>query len=717
MDESELSSAQTTIEAHSKLLKFQSNMIQQAMDLIDDYEMSASHGPLFSAAHNPWGFLRAGSPNDGHATDRAMLAVHQALIDDVYNWPGLLAECNRVLFEGRAWLTADFYPGASPLPADLDELPCATEPCAVALNATVPRAWGHPTGFSMGHARRPTGFYLSPGQLVRVSVPESLVDAGYWVLVGSHTHDNSIKDRHLRMDRVTVSQAITAVDTLVGNPLGGGVYILVPYLADLGQVSVSIAGGVVSSPLFQRTGVRLMTDDEWLVRRAAPGPWADFETDNFMLNVPSSWVYLFEGPTALLDSYDLAMEGTAEMFGYPPAYRHGGVHTLYLQPDRHIAKPAFGTGYPQVNQLWDPTQKYDGNHVHWYFRNPLGWATCWHELGHTQQRQDLTFQYRGETEAINNFLYTYVAHVKFGVDFNTAFNLSWGHFPTPCLGCSRNYEPDDAAVHWMITPNFRDGNEMDYSRGYGLNEFDYQHRGYGKYADIVRLFGWETFTAFYHKEQQDKELGLVHDMADYNFGLASEQSAWPDIRTLRWSIAAGVDLRPLIHAWGIHPVNSAALATKMMEMELVVSERVRCLLLRYRELIPSDNAAFNIFFEKIYPGRPRPPSDATNPAGVGWYNVWRDAYSAADGTNAKAALTAILELYYGHATEASCSGVESGQGIVDGSANYAWLAPFNIVEPSSNPASEASSTTWTSTSASSSFVLIFLAFFSLRHRD
>ncbi|CAK0893080.1 unnamed protein product, partial [Prorocentrum cordatum] len=487
MGESQLSSAKTTVEAQSKLLKFNSTMIQLAMDLIDAYEMSDSHGPLFSAAHNPDGFLRAASPDDGHATDRAMLAVHQALIDDVYGWPGLLAECNRGLFEGRGWLTADFYPGAAPRPADRSELPCATVPCAVALNATVPRAWGHPTQYSMGHARRPTGFYLSPGQLVRVSVPESLVDAGYQVLVGSHTHDNSEKDLHLRMDRVTVAQAITAVDTLVGNPLGGGIYILVPYLADLGEVSVNITGGVVSSPLFQRTGLRLMTDGEWLTQRAAPGPWADFETDNFMLNVPSSWVYSFEGPTSLLESYDLAMEGMAEMFGYPPAYRHGGVHTLYLQPDRHIAHPAYGTGYPQVNQLWDPTESYDGNYDHWYLRDPMGWPVCWHELGHTQQRQDLTFQYRGETEAIVNFLYTYVAHVKFGVDFDTAFKLGISH---------SNYDPDDAAVHWMITPNFRDGNEMDHSHT-ELDEFRYQHRGYGKYADIVRLFGWETFTSFY----------------------------------------------------------------------------------------------------------------------------------------------------------------------------------------------------------------------------
>ena len=118
-----------------------------------------------------------------------------------------------------------------------------------------------------------------------------------------------------------------------------------------------------------------------------------------------------------------------------------------------------------------------------------------HELGHTQQRQAPEFQYAGETEAIVNFLWVYVHHVKFGVvspcfwssspqtsgfsthasghhllltppsplqEFNEAFRTSFGG----------NYEPDDAAVHWMITPNFREGNEMDRSHT-PLDEYRY----------------------------------------------------------------------------------------------------------------------------------------------------------------------------------------------------------------------------------------------------
>ena len=39
------------------------------------------------------------------------------------------------------------------------------------------------------------------------------------------------------------------------------------------------------------------------------------------------------------------------------------------------------------------------------------------------------------------------------------------------------------------------------------HEYRYQHRGYSKYADIVRLFGWEAYTGAYHQLNKDFEAG------------------------------------------------------------------------------------------------------------------------------------------------------------------------------------------------------------------
>ena len=279
------------------------------------------------------------------------------------------------------------------------------------------------------------------------------------------------------------------------------VYTLqVPYLAELGLLSVNITGGVVQAPFFRSTHFDQTTHAEWLERRTAAGAWADFETDKFMLSVPRAWVSAFDDPAAMLRTYDLAMDATAEWGGYPPVLRErAGVHTLYLQPDVHIAHSAFGTGYPQVNVIYDPATEYSGDHDHWMLHDPAGWSTTWHELGHTQQRQAAEFQYAGETEAIVNFLYAYIHHVKLNEPFNLAFKYTRGE--------SDGYEPDDAAVHWMLTPNFRSGAQMDRSHT-PLDEYRYQHRGYAKYADIVRLFGWEAFTSAYYLENLDHEVGL-----------------------------------------------------------------------------------------------------------------------------------------------------------------------------------------------------------------
>ena len=61
-----------------------------------------------------------------------------------------------------------------------------------------------------------------------------------------------------------------------------------------------------------------------------------------------------------------------------------------------------------------------------------------------------------QTEATCNFYRAYVLNVKFGEDFDYAFANSMSHLPylTP---------PGQAAIHWMVTENFRDGKDMDHS--------------------------------------------------------------------------------------------------------------------------------------------------------------------------------------------------------------------------------------------------------------
>ncbi len=116
-----------------------------------------------------------------------------------------------------------------------------------------------------------------------------------------------------------------------------------------------------------------------------------------------------------------------------------------------------------------------------------------------------------------------------------------------------------------------------------------------------------------------------------------------DSRILRLSVAAGIDLTPLIHFWGIPPVEPVALQAAMVENDLGVGPAVRDLLVRYADLAPADNAAFNAHYERVYPGR---PAGGHPDYGTRWYNRWRDVWDESHGTAVRAALQVLLETYY-----------------------------------------------------------------------
>ena len=253
-----------------------------------------------------------------------------------------------------------------------------------------------------------------------------------------------------------------------------------------------------------------------------------------------------------------------------------------------------------------------------------GWSVASHELGHAQ----LQTIYRGETEASNNFFRAYILNVKFGEDFDYAFANSMEFLPY--------LTPDQAAIHWMVTENFRNGKEMDHSNT-EYDEFRYQHRGYAKYADIARLYGWDTLINFYRQQQ----LNCINENECLDHAIQAGQDV--DDRTLKLSIAAGFDLTPLIHFWGIQPEDPESLKEKMIEHGLGPSVLLKELLLNYKPLIPVTNAEFNDIYETFFPGKPEGNSPLY---GAGWFNAWKDIWNEYHGWAAQAALQNIVDLYF-----------------------------------------------------------------------
>ena len=586
-------------------------ILAYALSLVEDYESSA-YGPLFMTDDTKSGFSR--SNTTGMEIYHAMFAVQQGLIDYAYT-PENLSKY-RDLFDGARFETSAYFPGAVDAPAD------ASVSYDVKINASQPKAWGSPISGEADPARRPTGCYLAPGSLVTITVPESMVDKGYNVRVGCHSWDHVKKSTIKRLDRVSLVYPIESTETVVANPLGGNIYIEVPYLADAGIVTVQIKNAV-RSPFFSARSFDKTSLEEWQnIERKNPGPWADFESDKFMMQVPTSWIYNFDDPVTLMEDWDKAMDAITELRGLPEVMPKT---LLYLQMDVQMRGNANYPGYPQANYVYKPYATEDGNKDYWMLKGPQysDW-TVLHELGH----YILISKFRGETEALVNFMYVAVQNKKFGMDLDLAYGLSVSGWSQISL--------DVAATMWMVTDNFRAGNEMSHTNKPG-DEFKYQHRGYGKYVEIVDLFGWSALDNFWKDANEDYMGARAFWTEDYNNDPV-------DSRILRLSKAAGADLRPLIHFWGIQPVDAAQLKADIEAAGLQPSRAIYDKLVHYKSIVPEDNDAFRAHAYVVYPNG---PSSNVNPLLTeGTYYTWMSEYDESYGNAGKAAVQAIIDLYF-----------------------------------------------------------------------
>jgi hypothetical protein len=458
---------------------------------------------------------------------------------------------------------------------------------------------------------------------VTITVPQALVGKGYNVRIGAHSWDLEAKSTIKRLDRVSLVYSIDSVETVVANPLGGGIYIEVPYLSDAGVVTIQVTNAV-RSPFFSARSFDQTSLAEWQsTQRNYPGPWADFESDKFMMQVPTDWIYNYNDPVTLMEDWDAGMDAVTELLGYPSVMPKT---ILYTQPDVMMRGTANFPGYPQSNYAYSPNTSYDGNRDdYWMLQGPqyTDW-TVLHELGHYM----LFTKFRGETEADVNFMSVAVQNMKFGMDLDLAYGMSVSGWSQVTL--------DVGAIMWMVTNEFRNGEEMCHSNVPG-DQFKYQHRGYGKYVEIVDLFGWQALKDFFTEVNEDY-------MGDQLYWTGSVNTDPVDSRILRLSRAAGADLRPLIHFWGIQPESDVQLAKLIEDENLKPSSLIYDKLVYYKSIIPEDNDAFK---KHAYIVFPKGPSSTVNSLYLeGTYYTWLTAYDASYGTAGKAALQNIIDLYF-----------------------------------------------------------------------
>jgi hypothetical protein len=560
----QISAHKTTIDQQNVRLADSAALITAAFDLVRAYD--ASTGNRWYVNGLP---ARASVTNDIHWT---LWNVQQYIMDVVYN-DTTLATHESVL-NGFKFGSASSFPGACNPPAN---------PTDTTRTVTIKASYANTVGWttqgdgSGTFARKPTGCYLAPGSIATVTVPAALVGKGFKIRVGAHSWDFSNKPSIKRLDRSTVLYPINAVETKVACPHGGGIYIEVPWLANQGNVNVSVRNAV-RSPYFSAKSFHQTTPADWLTERTNPGPWADFQSDKFMMQVPRSWIYAMPDPTQVMKDWDAAMDAVNDLLGFPQIR---GKESFYLQADVLIRTSVFAPGYPAVNVGgYSATANYNnGYHTHYLIRGPQYGTDDAQVEFHEQGHGYFFDKFPGETESNVNLPFVPVLHRKFGINLDTAFRAS--------LADNITYRTlETTAMAWMTVFNFSP-NKAEMADG----EKAYQLKGHAKFVDIARIYGWGVLGNYWKSFVTDSENGV-------NYATDT------DSLLLRLSKNVGADIRPLFHFWGIYPQNAGTLRTAINNAGLVAPVEIYDRLVRYKSLAPANNAAFRTFASSWWTRQP-----------------------------------------------------------------------------------------------------------------
>jgi hypothetical protein len=604
----------TIFEQFPECLAENEAMILLGKSVMEDYDNLV--GALFTTPATQNGFTKeAGAP--GMEREQAMVALQQGIFDFVFT-PEVYSEYPQHI-NGDIFNSCSSFPGFVNPPAD----------SSVSHSNMIRANFADPDGANpyfeinsdqTDHALRPTGLYLAPGSVSSVTVPASLVGQDYYVRVGSHDWDLYIRPNFYRLDRISKKFLIESTTIEVFNPFGGAISILVPYGAAEGIVEVSVTNGI-ECPFFSLKSFYESPDFNAELNK--PGPWAVFETDNVMYTIPSHSIVPgeYDLMQTLLD-WDKAAQGVNSIMARQIV---SDKHNMYMIADITIRHNVYSIGYPMSNT---PLRFTDVPGPAYFIDGPGGvgsepdWndETNFHEYGHAMAMT----KFPGEGEALVNVPYIMAMNHGLNQDLDIAVKNSFPPY---------SFEIDETATHRMVSNSF--GTERDITNS-TTNEVRYQHRGYGHYFEIVNMFSWCPLRNFWKQEFIDTENGM-------DYGINNQDI---DLRTVRMSVAAQADLRPLFHVFGILPQDSIALQDTLAQIGVEPSLTIYNRLLDYFDLIPADNAAFVDYALFVYPNLYTDGPNEDPDFGVGWHYLKSLTYDVAEAQQRTDILQSIIELYY-----------------------------------------------------------------------
>ncbi|MDE0571448.1 MAG: DUF5011 domain-containing protein, partial [Verrucomicrobiales bacterium] len=508
--------------------------------------------------------------------------VKQWMLDDLYVGGDLQALKGFMFEEAAVW------PGVP----KVDALRTTnSNPANLEVNGTYNKTAGI-QGNGSEHAYRMTGYYAAPGEIVTLTFPNEALNQDLRVMVGVHFWNTYYVRPYNRLNRISLSYGVNNATVQVMNPMGGSILVRVPDGSNLGDLSVTVVNAVKTPYFSTRTGAET-TQQEWEAAKATANiAWVEFESDKVQLSAPRA---LFDAGTLSPQEILAEWDSILDAFSIVGGRSLERARPYFFMADRQPV--AGGTAAPAANPLplvpeneldsWenflDPRPNSNSNGVSAEF-------IVLHEMGHAHNYPTL-----GNQEQESNVNLPAVA----------AYNLTYGFdLTTDAMAQSidQGLSLDQAAIDWMISPNFTANKRMSFDfeewdqawdeeiteLSHVWNEIRYQSRGHAKFVELAYLYGWEAVgnghAVFMNVGAQGNRV--------INYGIADDDF----IR--KASYANNKNLAPIFHFWGIIP--SAKLAIELGHLPKATAFKAR--LEHYQSIIPANNSAFRVYFAGLQTG-------------------------------------------------------------------------------------------------------------------
>ena len=362
---------------------------------------------------------------------------------------------------------------------------------------------GLPSEFGYSGARSilrmSTGLYAAPGDVIDITINQSLTNQGVWVIIGTHSDNLWSKDQLHRFPNIVRYWDINEPIIEVGNSFGGPIYVGINAGSILGNFDILISNAI-NAPHYINKETNLT---DWIENiRNFPAPWAEIGSDLFILSVPSFEIRNLNNPEELMDWWDQAIGMEHSLYGFTPWPR---IERAVF--DVQISAGWMHSGYPFMAHDLSVPDVLNLSHM-----SEEGDWGMFHELGHNHQWMPSTLP--GNTETSCNFASVYLMEDLVGV-----------------------------SGHDAVDPQQRESRISSYFDG-GSNISNWSvWTALDTFLIIKEEWGWAPLT---------NALSVYYDMPanEVPSGDIEEFNAW----TMHISNATGYNLAPYHEAWGF-PLN------------------------------------------------------------------------------------------------------------------------------------------------------------------